>query len=54
LVPAGKIFTSCMILVGVLIMIIGCLVAFNFQLTREVGYFFNVCYLFILGYLLAA
>ena len=52
LVPAGKIFTSCMILVGVLLMIVGCLAAFNMQLTKEVGYFFNVCYLVILGYLL--
>ena len=43
-----------MILVGVLIMIVGCLMAFNFQLTKEMGYFFNVCYLVILGYLLLA
>ena len=53
LVPAGKIFTSCMILVGVLVMIVGCLVVFNMQLTKEVGYFFNLTYLVILGYLLA-
>ena len=58
LVPAGKIFTSCMILVGVLLLIVGCLGAFNMQLEKEVGklvgYFFNVCYLVILGYLLLA
>jgi hypothetical protein len=42
-----------MILVGVLVMIVGCLVVFNMQLTKEVGYFFNLTYLVILGYLLA-
>ena len=33
LVPAGKIFTSCMILVGVLLMILGFLAAFKMSLT---------------------
>lgn len=42
-----------MILVGVLLMILGFLAAFKMSLTREVGYFFMVCYVFILGYLIA-
>jgi hypothetical protein len=42
-----------MILVGVLMMILGFLVAFKMSLTREVGYFFIVCYLVIIGYLVA-
>ena len=52
LVPAGKIFTSCLILIAVLCLIVGCLVMFRMTLTREVGYFFNVLYLVILGYLM--
>merc|ERR1711939_843941 len=52
LVPAGKIFTSCLILIAVLCLIVGCLLMFRMTLTREVGYFFNVLYLVILGYLM--
>jgi hypothetical protein len=53
-VPKGKIFTSCLILGAVLIMIVGLLIAFKMMLTKQVGYFFMVTYIIILGYLIAS
>ena len=50
-VERGKIFTSCMILVGVLVAIVGCNFASGMSLTRPMGYCFNVIYVFIMIYL---
>ena len=51
-VERGKIFTSCLILAGVLLMVVSVLIMTKMMLTKTIGYFFNVAYIAILGYLI--
>eukprot|EP01047_Picozoa_sp_COSAG01_P071775 COSAG01_NODE_11232_length_1977_cov_1.000000_5_plen_45_part_01 len=42
--PKGKIFTSCLILGAVLIMIVGLLIAFKMMRTKQADYFFMMTF----------
>jgi len=53
-VTAGKIGQSCAILGGVLALMVFILVVTNMKLTKEVGYFFNLLYFIIIGWLVLA
>lgn len=53
-VPATSIFSSCLILAGVLVLLVGMIVGTGFKLLRPMGYFFYGVYIIILGYLMTS